>query len=385
MRLALCCALLLPLHVFGSQAKTRPSLDLLLERVNAYWSLLVAGKKAEALEFVDRESRGSFDARRTPAFSEPRVSRLEPGSTGVEVFVTVTIKRVLPPISAPFDWPVTEKWAFHEGNWFVTIPKSSSLFSTQFSTQSPGEKAPRLSPEEAEQRRKAIRDALQFQTTVLDFGTVRQGERATLPLKYRLDWDQAMDVGFKNTPPDLIFRGLEQRKLAAGKSQEIKMELLTQNYDGEVNEAFTILARHQEVEVPYEFKLRAFVYTPVSVSPRVLRFLKGEREHEIVVRNNSKSEVKIASLYSQSSGFKVEPLPQALGPGQESRFKVTHLINRSDTNHQERLALIFAGPVEGMANLSLPVVLNYVERKKKTLKDLTPEDIEKLMRQSRPE
>src|SRR5437867_6086779 len=136
-----------------------------------------------------------------------------------------------------------------------------------------------------------------------------------------------MDVGFKNTPPDLIFRGLEERKLAAGKSQTIELELLTQNYDGKVNEAFTILARHQEVEVPYEFKVQGFVYTPVSVFPRVLRFLKGEREQEIVVRNNSKSEVKLSSIYSQSSGIKIEPLPQALAPGAQGRFKVTCVAN----------------------------------------------------------
>ena len=380
MPLALCFSLLLAPHVFGSQVGTKPSLDTLVERVNAYWSLLLAGKKLEALELVDRESRENFLSREVPVFSEPRLSSLAPDGNGTEVSVTVTVKRPLTGIPVPMEWPVREKWAFREGKWFVTIARSRSPFFSE-----PKGDVPSLSAEEVERRKKAIRNVLQVQSALLDFGTVRQGERAPLALKYRLDGDHALDVRFEKAPPDLIVQGLEERKIVPGKSQAIVMELLTQNYDGKVDETFTVVVRHQEVEVPYEFKVQGFVYTPVSVFPRVLRFRKDEREHEIVVRNNSKSEVKVSSIYSQSRAFKIEPLPQALAPGAEHRFKIILVAGISETNYRDLLALIFAQPVEGMANLSLPVVLNYVERKKKTFEDLTPGDIEKLMRQSKPQ
>jgi hypothetical protein len=343
--------------------------------------LLVAGKKLDAVEFVDRETRETFLSRQTPQFSEPRVSGLELATNDTEVLVTVTVKRLLPPITMPTEWPVREKWMFHSGKWFVTIEKSSFPFVTGSATG----KIPPLMPEEVERRKKAIRNMLQFQTPVLDFGAVRQGKTPPLSLKYRLDGDQAMDVGFRNVPPDLFILGLAGSKLPPGRSQAIEMKLVTQNYDGSVKEAFTILVRHQEVEVPFEFILQGFVYTPVSILPRVLRFLRDEREKEIVVRNNSRSEVRVESIASQSNGFKVEPLPQTLAPGKETRLKLIRLVSNPEPNYNEVLALIFSAPVEGMAELSLPIVLNYVEQKKKTIPDLTPADIEKLIRQSKPQ
>lgn len=374
--LTLCSILLLSPQPVPSQVATRPSLDSLVERVNAYWNLLLASKKLEAVEFVAREGRETFVAIKLQDFSEPRVSALEPSADGTEVYVTVTVKRLLPPA---MEWPVRDKWTFREGNWFVTILKASNPFSNG---SVPG-RPPALSAEEVERRKKAIRDVLQFQTPVLDFGTVRQGRSAPMTLKYRLNGDQAMDMAFRNTPPDLTAH-MPERKLAPGRAQSIEMELLTQNYDGRVEEVFTILVRHQEVEIPYEFKLQGFVYTPVSVIPRILRFLKDERMKEIAVRNNSKSEVRIESISSETSGFKLEPLPQPVAPGKEGRFKVIRLADTSEANYKETLALVFATPVEGMANLTLPIVLNYVEQKRKTVPDLPPADIQKLIRQSKP-
>src|SRR5687767_576765 len=132
--LMVCSILLLSPQWVPSQVATRPSLDSLLERVNAYWSLLASGKKLEVLEFVERESHETFISRQAPQFSGPRVSGLELAANGTEVFVTVTTQRVLPPITTPMEWPVTEKWIFHSGNWFVTLTKSSFPFFTGSAT-----------------------------------------------------------------------------------------------------------------------------------------------------------------------------------------------------------------------------------------------------------
>src|SRR5687767_3327453 len=132
--LTLCSILLLSPQSIQSQVATRPSLDSLAERVNAYWNLLLASKKLEAAEFVARESRETFVATKLQDFSEPRVSMLEPSADGTEVYVTVTVKRLLPPA---MEWPVRDKWTFHEGNWFVTILKVSNPFSDGSAPGSP--------------------------------------------------------------------------------------------------------------------------------------------------------------------------------------------------------------------------------------------------------
>src|SRR5437867_3232064 len=363
-----------------SQDKPRPSLDALIERATAYWDLLNQGKKLQALEYVEKSGRDIFASRQLPPFSEPRIIKLELGAEEKEVFLTVKVKRVMPPLPASMDWPVREKWVFRDGSWWLTVLESF----IPFSAAARGEVKPPSNPEEAKKREKAVRQTLQFEGSDLEFGTVRQGASVSLVLHYRLDGQEALAPEFKDVPPDLIVRGLTERKLMPGRSQKIDLELLTENYDGPVNETFTILVRHQDVEVPYGFKLRGFVYTPVSAIPRVLLFKKDEKETEVVIRNNSKSEVRIDSIGSESGAFKMQQIPLVLSPGRQSNLKVTRILNVTGTNYRDLLSLSFARPVDGVASLTVPVILNYVEQKKKSLQDLTPQEMEEWLRKNKP-
>jgi hypothetical protein len=348
----------------------RPSLDALRSRAVAYWNLLARGQKSQALQYVEPSRRANFKARQTPPFSEPRITAFALSAKPDEVSVTAEVKRIIPPILNPMYWPVTEKWVFRNGNWFVMVenPAELLLFPT-----SPGQPAPGLSPEETEKRRKAILEALQFETQDLEFGTVRQGENVFFSLGYRLAGDEAFGIVLRDSLEDLYVRNLRDRKLPPGKEQQIQMELLTRTYAGEVNEKFTAVISHQEVEVPFEFKVHGFVYVPVLATPRVLKFLKGEREKEIVLKNNSKSEVTVKAV--TNAELSVTPMPQKLSPGADCRLKVAVLSDKPDKNLQGVLSFNFAESVEGVDGLDVPVILNYEEVKPKTAEELVIEDL----------
>lgn len=352
------------------QGAPRPSLDALRSRAIAYWNLLAHGQKSQALQYVEPSRRESFKARQTPPFSEPRITAFALSAKPEEVSVTAEVKRMVPPMPYPVYWPVTEKWVFRNGNWFVMVENPTGLL--PFPT-SPGHPAPVLSPEEAGKRRKAILEALQFETRDLEFGTVRRGDNVFLSLGYRLAGDEAFGIVLKDFPDDLLLLNLPDRNLPPGKEQKIQMELLTRIYADEVNEKFTAVISHQDVEVPFEFKLHGFVYVPVSVTPRALKFLKGEREKEIVLKNNSKSEVTVNAV--SNAGFSVTPLPQKLPPGADCHLKVAVLSDKSDKNLQSVLSFSFAESVEGMDGLDVPVILNYEEVKPKTAEEQMIEDL----------
>jgi hypothetical protein len=352
------------------QGIPKPSLDALRSRAIAYWNLLARGQKSQALQYVEPSRRENFKARQTPPFSEPRITAFGLSAKPDEVSVTAEVKRIVLPIPNPMYWPVTEKWVFRNGNWFVMVenPAELLLFPT-----SPGHAAPVLSPEETEKRRKAILEALQFETQDLEFGTVRQGDNVFLSLGYQLAGDEAFGIVLRDSLEDFYVRNLRDRKLPPGKEQKIQMELLTRTYAGEVNERFTAVISHQDVEVPFEFKVHGFVYVPVSATPRALKFLKGEREKEIVLKNNSKSEVTVNAV--SNAGFSVTSLPQKLSPGADCRLKIAVLSDKQDKNLQSVLSFSFAESVEGTDGLDVPVILNYEEVKPKTAQEQAIEDL----------
>lgn len=352
------------------QGETRPSLDALRLRAITYWNLLARGQTSQALQYVEPAWRQNFKARQTPPFSEPRITAFGLSAKPDEVSVTTEVKRIVPPIPNPVYWPVTEKWVFRNGSWFVRVENPAGLFPFP---SSPGHSVPALSPEESEKRRKAILEALQFEIQDLEFGTVRRGDNVPLSLGYRLAGTEAFGIVLKNFPDDLLLLNLPDRNLPPGKEQKLQMELLTRSYADEVNENFTAVISHQGVEVPFEFKLHGFVYVPVSVTPRALRFLKGEREKEIVLKNNSKSEVTVNAV--RNAGFNVAPLPQKLSPGADCHLRVAVLSDRSDKNLQSVLSLNFAESVEGVDGLDVPVILNYEEVKPKTAEEQMIEDL----------
>jgi len=344
------------LHAVGEQPARRPSLDALLARVSAYWELLAKGKKDQALEYVQPRSRDNFLARQTPDFSNPHVTDLELSQSPAEVWVTVKVRRLLPLIPAPFDWPVKEKWVLEGGKWLVAITKSSTPFTAVTETK-PG--SPALSPEEAQKELQSIGEALHFENSSIDFGVVRQGRQVPIELNYRLAGNEAMYWKLKGAPRGLMRSGSGRRELIPGEGQKLELGLTTQDYDGEVSATFTVLAGRAGLEVPYEFKIHGYVYTPVSVSPRLLKFLKGESAKEITLTNNSKSELGIVSIHTQKGGLDVQPLPQTLAPGAACRLTVKLMLKSYQTNYQDDVVLRFANPVDEMPSVVLPVIVNY--------------------------
>jgi len=335
-------------------AARKPSLDALVTRAGTYWGLLAKGEKSKALAYVRSQSRDNYLNRQTPAFSEPRVADLELSRDPAEVWVTVKVKRILPLIPTPVDWPVKEKWVFEGGQWLVVITNSPDKFARVTGTEP---RAPATSSEEDEKKRQAIRAALHFENSSVDFGDVRQGEQVPIELKYRLTGSEAMTWKLAGAPRGLTRKASGGRELKAGEGQKIELNLQTQEIDGEIEETFTILAGSAGLEVPFEFNMHGRVYAPLSISPRSLRFLKGETAKEVVLKNNSKSTIQL--LPAKATGLDVQPLPQALAPGAECRVTVSLKLRNYSTNHVAEIALRFAEPVDGVKSATLPVVVNF--------------------------
>jgi hypothetical protein len=352
--------LAMAIFLFAAQepAGRKPSLDALASRAGTYWELLAKGQKARALEYVQPKSREDYLNRQTPAFSEPRVTDLQFSQTPAEVWVTVKVKRVMPLIPTPVDWPVKEKWVFEGGKWLVVVTNSPDKFARVTSTEP---KAPATGSEEEEKKRQAIRESLQFENSKVDFGTVRRGQPVSVELKYRLAGSEAITWKLTGAPRGLTRNDSSGKELKSGEGQKIELSLQTQELDGEFSGTFAILAVGAGLEVPYEFSIHGYVYAPVSISPRPLKFLKGESAREVVLKNNSKSAIQVIS--AKAAGFDVEGLPQTIAPGAECRLAVKLTFRSYGTNHGAEITLRFAEPADGVQSVALPVIVNFEPHK----------------------
>ncbi|MBN1567710.1 MAG: nuclear transport factor 2 family protein [Acidobacteria bacterium] len=346
------------------------SLDTLVSRIDGYWNALLQNKKAQAAKYIAAEDRDKFYDSKTPSFSNPHLKSLEFSADGREAKVTVAVTRSMPPSGTKIDWPVTERWRFENGNWYRTIPDRSPflLFETQSKEKSDSEDTETLKSE--------IQKLMMIEDTVLDFGTVRENTTVRLSVKYTLGGEERLGMTI-STPAGFGIQGGNEQILNPG-NHELQIIVPTWRMDGAVNERIIMTARRGGATVPFEIEVKGNVYVPVSIAPKTLKFKREESEKEVRIRNNTKSDLELLSVYSETSQVAVQPIPVAVPPSQEIVLKVK-LGEKSATlraNQSDNLAISLARPVDGVNSLSLHVIINAEDTVKDGLKTNAKEEVD---------
>jgi hypothetical protein len=346
--------------------------------VRRYWELLAGGNRRQAMEYVEPSTREVFLARSTPDFSSPRLTELSLGTRDDEVDVTVYVKRLMPPLTGQFDFRVIERWVLRNGQWYVVIKVGSTPYD---SPTRPAVTSTGPPPQEVERRRASLQRDITFASRELDFGRVDQGVPAVVPLVYRLDGNEPAEIRVVKSSAAFDPRGLVTRQIVPGEGR-IDVEFLTSERDSPVEEPVTIAVRRDEVEVTFDFVLKGMVYAPISVTPRPLRFLEGEYEAEVTIRNNSSSAVRIVRYFNEDPAFSASPIPLVMEPGQTAKVQIRRPKETTAPNVLQRVALVFAELVDGRGNVQIPLVLNYVETARP--KSGLPPEVEEWLRKNKP-
>ena len=330
----------------------KASLDTLVSRVDGYWNALLQKKKGQAAEYVAAEDRDRFYNSNPPSFSNPHLKSLELSADRKEVMVTMVVTRTMPPSGAKVDWPVTDRWRFEKGNWYRTLPVKSRF-------PIPGtEREGNPVGEDSEALKNEVRKLLTIENTALDFGTVRENKPLILILKYTLEGKEPLGAIIE-TPAGFGIQGGNEQILNPGE-HELRINVPTWQLDGAVNERIVMTVRRPGVEVPFEIEVKGNVYVPVSIAPKTLKFQREESEKEVRIRNNSKSDLDLLPVYSETSQVLVQPLPATVLPGQEIVLKVK-LGKESallGANQTDVLTIPFAKPVDNVNALGLSVIMN---------------------------
>jgi hypothetical protein len=356
----------------------RPSFDSLINRIDSYWKLLQLRKKLQATQYIAPSDRDYFINSETPSFSDPRLKSLEFSPDRTEATATVVVKRILFPITQAMDWQVVEKWHFEKGNWYRCFNKTALPLQSKS-----GASGQKLDAQEIENVRREIREIMKIETPVLDFGTVRENAPVQLNLKYTLKGEEPLVVEYKPTGSGFVVQGLEGRQLFPGQNKELHIGVSTWYFEGEVDERLVLIAQRKGIEVPFEIKIIGKVYLPISVTPKVLIFDKSENEKEILISNNSKTNVDLLQVSSETGLVVIEPIPTSIPPGQKLSLKAS-LAKKSweiQPNTRDSIAIILAKSVDDVAAVSISVVMNSTKPKPNSI--TTPvisDEIQQLIR-----
>ena len=335
-----------PEQAMAQKAKTppAPSVDLLLNRSDSYWNLMLQRKKSQAVQYISASDRELFLNSAIPQFSNPRFKSLELSDDRTQATITVVVRRVVPALGGPTDWPVTEEWRFEKGTWYRRFVNSGFPVPEDVGFRKPGP------PDE-------IHKLLRIETPVLDFGTVRGSQPVKLSLKYSLAGDKPLSVKFK-VPSGFDISGA-RRSLAPGKERELIVSVPTYAYDGPVNERIILEVRRPGGEVSFEVIVKGNVYIPASVTPKMLTLNENEPEQEIRIRNNSQTNIELRPLHTESGQVAIESLPSGIAPGQEIvlKVKLDPKPGSKKTPTRDNVVIPFKEPVDGLGGLSLTVDL----------------------------
>jgi hypothetical protein len=379
---ALLFCLSLPVMVSAQrQAKTipaRPSLESLVARVDSYWKLVQVKKKLAAAEYVIPSHREEFVARFIPDFSDPRISSLALSPDRNSVKVTVSVQREFP--GQTMKWLVTENWVFEAGTWYLE-PETLLLPMSNGAPVNPS----LPNAEQKEKLQRELREMLRLENQSLNFGTVRQGAPATAMLKYTLSGNDSLPIDIDRTRPGLKLFGLRDRTLVPGKSRELAIEVSTLDYEGAVNERVALLVSRQGVDLPFEIEVRGNIYVPISLTPKILFFRQNEqdKEKELLVRNNTKQQVELKSVFSETNALVIEPLPATILPGQQLLLKFRKIADVSNANLRDNISISLTKAADGMGSINIPVIFNYLEPKRHEPEQPDePKEIQELLRKN---
>jgi hypothetical protein len=338
-------------------AAEKPSLNSLVERVDNYWNLILQRKRLQAAEYVDPSAREKFLEQNVSPFSDPILKSLELSADRTEARVVVTIKRSSPIGSGMANLPVTERWSFKSGNWYLQLDPVAMPFS--------GDKRQAAMQEQEEAERHKLRGMLRFEPAALDFGSVRQGEPVSLSLGYSLAGSEPLPVRIDKSTPRLKIQGLKAPLLLPGKPQSLTINMSTEELDGSVLEHIIMTVRWKTATVDFKIPIQGFVQAPVSIIPRHLRLNSGNenREKVIVVRNNTNSTLELQSLSSAAGVIEVEPFPVVIPAGQQLPLKVKQIREVGTPETPEILNIALARPIDKIYSLTVTVVLDAVEQK----------------------
>ncbi|MDA2923362.1 hypothetical protein MYX65_01690 [Acidobacteria bacterium AH-259-L09] len=308
-------------QAIGETVENSPDLNLLRERVTAFWSLLQQGRRREALEYVEPASQDHFLNRRSLPFRsfEIRTIHFE-NPTAVLVTTDVTIQP--PQFFRPIKWPVKERYLFQAGNWFVQVQESNArdLFRSKRGKRS--RQPARINDSDEGKIAKEL-SRFEIRAKRLILGSLQQGDVIWRDIPYRNDSQVVLSVKITRAPGWIAFDKSEFEVEPQGKGT-LRLGVFTEGLEGKISGEISLSISHGSVARDHTFVLEGHVRASVAIVPARL-IVAGSAAHTILIENNTDQELQIVRVIPSAEFLEVEweadELPK-VAPGSRVALKL---------------------------------------------------------------
>ena len=339
-----------PSEIDPQAREASPDLNRLQKRVLEFWSRVTRGQKYQALSYV-AEGQDHFLNWKWPPVESYRVANLELEEGSQEVVVTVQAVVRPPGFGNPVTWPVRQRWVFREDAWRILVEGSNvaALF---------GGTHPRPAKSGLDQTEtlQAFR-RFQIGKRRIHFGKVLQGEVIWHEIPYKNESE--IEIGVRvSEAPSWIALDRSHFITRPGEGGSLLLGVVTERLEGEIKGELTLELGHGEASRTQKVPVLGSVRMPLSITPGRLVLVPGA-VHEILLRNDTQEEIRIAEI-RMPSDFLVSEWASGsarIGPGNRSILRVRwDAAQKSEGWSGGVIRLRLARPVGGQTELTVPVL-----------------------------
>ena len=334
--------------------KTFPDLNQLQQEVLAFWSLVVQGRKFQALRYV-AEGQDHFLNWKWPRVQSYRVTKLDLKNGSNEVLVTITATITPPGFEAALSWPLRQRWVFRDQAWRILVEGSNPAAAfggkSRIRTMSGRDQAETL------QQFKR----LQIGPKRIHFGAVLRGETIWQELSYKNESELGIQVRVIQSPR---WVALDRSDFIAGPEDEgmLLLGVFTENLEGEIRGELTLELSHGTVRQEQMVSVLGSITPPLSLAPGRLVLVPGI-SYEIRVQNHTQQEVRIAEIVPPVDFLVAKWSSSAsshIAPDGSAALKVTWDADRAPQDWSGGiLRLLLDQPVGGRSELTVPVLRQF--------------------------
>ena len=305
----------------------------LIERAQAFWASLVAGRRLEAIGFVLPEKKETFLAGSPTPIIAAQVLGLDLASDAEHAQVRTRIEALGKDAIAPrAGWVITDPWVWQRDNWYLDIHDAPDIF-------------PRRSiadEEDIEATAKKIDQSFEFLRNPVDLGRLIDGQQLSLdiPIRYSGDVPVSAESELANPLADLDATSSNQ---ITSQTDHIVLLVNTEGWEGPFDLPLPVRIRNGAAVVKRRLVIRGTVFAPVTFrrNPPHSSIEPGQ-PLSVVVRNNSSVETKVAGVRTDGK-FDVVKQPEFLRPNAEAEI----VLQLKPGESPDRLYLLLEMPIEG--------------------------------------
>ncbi len=119
---AVFCALIFAVGNVRSQSNDQAPAQQLRARIAGFWQAMQDADYDKAITFIQADSKKTFNRMPKSRVNKFQIENLKFNKDFTECDTVTIVTKPMAAMGAVFDWPLSNRWVFQDGDWYLQIP-----------------------------------------------------------------------------------------------------------------------------------------------------------------------------------------------------------------------------------------------------------------------